>query len=86
MIPFFRRRRDRPAREPRLLLAPLQPLVEEDLVDAAPLDRDALLLVEIGLQAVERPAAEGQAQALRAGQRGGEDLGPLLGGVGVRTT
>jgi hypothetical protein len=38
------------------------------------------------LQAVERPAGEGQAQVLRVGQRGGEDLGSLLGGVGVRAS
>ena len=49
-------------------MPPPQALGQEDLVDAAPLDRDALLLVEVGLQAVERPAAEGQAQVLRIGQ------------------
>jgi hypothetical protein len=63
---------------------PSEPFVEEDLVDAAALDRDPLLLVEVGLQPIERPAAEGQAQVLRGGQRGGDDLGALLGGVGVR--
>ena len=31
------------------------------------------------------PAAEGQAQALRVDQRGGDDLGALLDGVGVRS-
>jgi hypothetical protein len=66
-------------------MAPLQPLVHEDLADATPLDRDALLLVEVGPQAVQRPAAEGQAQALRVGQRGGDHFGALLGRIGVRT-
>jgi hypothetical protein len=64
-------------------MAPLQPLVHEDLADAAPLDRDGLLLIEVVPQPVERPAAEGQAEALRVGQRRGDDLGALLGGVGV---
>jgi hypothetical protein len=66
------------------LLAPLQPLVHEDLADAAALHADALLLVEIGPQTVQCPAPEGQTQALRIGQRGGDHLGALLGGVGVR--
>ena len=66
-------------------MAPLQPLVHEDLADAAALDADALLLVEVGAQAVQRPAAEGQAQALRVGQRGGDHFGALLGRIGVRT-
>jgi hypothetical protein len=65
-------------------VAPLQSLVDEDLADAAPLDRDTPLLVEVGPQAVERPAAEGEVQPLRVGQRRGDDLGALLGGVGVR--
>jgi hypothetical protein len=65
-------------------MAPLQPLVHEDLADAAPLDRDALVLVEVVSQAVQRPAAEGKVQPLRVGQRRGDDLGALLGGVGVR--
>jgi hypothetical protein len=65
-------------------MPPPQALIHEDLVAAAALDRDALLLVEVGLQAVECPAAEGQAQVLRGGQRRGDDLGPLLGGVGRR--
>src|SRR5687767_10688471 len=64
-------------------MPPLQPLVDEDLADTAALDRDPLLLVEVGTQAVQRPAAEGETQALRVSQRRGDDLGPLLGGVGV---
>ena len=65
-------------------MAPLQPLVHEDLADAAPLDRDPLTLVEVVPQAVERPAAEGEIEAVRVGQGGGGDLGPLLRRVGVR--
>jgi hypothetical protein len=65
-------------------MPPLQPLIDEDLADAAPLDRDALVLVEVGPQAVQRPAAEGQVEPLRVGQRRGEDLGAPLGRVGVR--
>jgi hypothetical protein len=73
-----------PLAEPTLVLAPAEPLVDQQFVDAAPLDRDGLLLVEVGLEPVERPAAEGQAQLLGVGQRGGDDLGALLGRVGVR--
>src|SRR3954451_10820873 len=65
-------------------MAPLQPLVHEDLADATPLDRDPLLLVEVGAQAVERPGNEGEAEALRVGHRRGDAFGALLGGVGVR--
>jgi hypothetical protein len=67
-------------------MAPLQPLVHEDLADAAALHADALVLVEVGAQTVQRPAAEGQAQALRIGQRRGDHLGALLGGVGMRAS
>jgi hypothetical protein len=67
-------------------MPPLQPLIHEDLADAAPLDRDALLFVEVVAQTVERPASEGQAQGLRVGQRRGDDLGALLGRVGGRAS
>jgi hypothetical protein len=65
-------------------MTPLQPLIHEDLADAASLDRDPLALVEVVPQAVERPAAEGEAEAVRFGQGGGDDLGPLLGSIGLR--
>jgi hypothetical protein len=66
-------------------MTPLQPLVEENFVDATALDRDAPLLVEVGLKPIQRPAAEGQPQALGIGQRGGDHLGALLGDVGRGT-
>src|SRR4051812_14415836 len=66
-------------------MTPLQPLVDEDLTDAAAFDRDALLLVEVDAQAIQRPAAEGPAQDLWVSQCRGEDLGALLGRVGVGT-
>lgn len=40
------------------------------------------MLVEVGLQAIERPGAERQAERFRVGHRGGEDLGDLLWWVG----
>ena len=40
---------------------------------------------EVGLEAVERPAAEGQTQAPVIGQREGDDLGTLSGGIGEGT-
>jgi hypothetical protein len=66
-------------------MPPPQALGMQQLVDPTPLDRDRLLLVEVGLQAIERPATEGQPQALRIGQRRCDDLGALLGGVGKRS-
>jgi hypothetical protein len=62
---------------------PPQALGPQQLVDAAALDRDALLLVEVVPKAVERPAAVGQAQFLRVGQGRGDDRGPLVRRVGV---
>jgi hypothetical protein len=70
-----------PLAEPALLLPPAEALGDQDLVDPAPPDADPLG-VEVVLKPVERPGTEGQAQGLRVGQRGGEDLGDLLGGVG----
>jgi hypothetical protein len=67
-------------------MPPLQPLVHQDLANAAAFDRDPLLLVEVDAEAVQGPAAEGQAQALGVGQRGCDHFGPLLGGVGVRAS
>jgi hypothetical protein len=66
-------------------MTPPQPFGQEDLVDAAAFDRDPFLLVEVGLQAVERPASEGEPQALRIGERRGDDLGALLGRIGRGT-
>lgn len=63
-------------------MPPPQAFSQEDLVDAATLDRDAFLLVEVGLKPIQRPAAEGQPQAPGIGQRHGDDLGALLRRVG----
>ena len=65
-------------------MAPPQALGLQKLVDPTAFDRDPLLLVEVVLEPVERPGAEGEAQFLRVGQGRGDDLGPLLGGVGRR--
>jgi hypothetical protein len=40
-------------------MTPPQAFGQEDLVDAAAFDRDALLLVDVSLQAIERPASKG---------------------------
>jgi hypothetical protein len=66
------------------VLAPAEALGEEDLVDPTPLDRDRLVLVEVGPEPVQRPAGEGQAQRGGVGQGRGDDLGDLLGRVGGR--
>jgi hypothetical protein len=63
---------------------PPQALGPQQLVDPAPLDREARLLVKVGLQPIQRPATEGQAQVRRVGQGRGDDRGPLIGVVGVR--
>jgi hypothetical protein len=67
-------------------MTPPQAFGQEDLVDAATSDTDALLLVEVGLQAIERPASERQPQAFGVRQRRGDDLGTLLRRVGGRTS
>jgi hypothetical protein len=67
-------------------MSPPQAFGQEDLVDPAAFDWDALLLVEVSLQAIERPASKGQPQALGVRQRRGDDLGALLGRVGRRTS
>jgi hypothetical protein len=63
---------------------PPQALAGQQLVDPTPPHRDALLLVEVGLEAVERPGGEGEAQLLRVGEGRGDDGGSLLGPVGGR--
>ena len=81
--PFFWRSPDRPAPEPSLLLAPRQPLLDEDLGDAAALHPDPFPQ-QVGHQAIQRPRREGQAQ-LRGRGQGGVDYGAALGcGVGGR--
>jgi hypothetical protein len=67
-------------------MTPPQAFGPEDLVDPAAFDGNALLLVEVSLQAIERPASERQVQALGGRQRRGDDLGALLGRVGRRTS
>jgi hypothetical protein len=42
------------------VLAPAQALVEQDLVDATALHRDAFLLMQVGGQPVERPGGKRQ--------------------------
>jgi hypothetical protein len=81
--PFFGELGINPVAEPALVLPPSKPLGDEDLVDATPLDRDLPVLVEIIPEPVEGPASEREAELLRVGQRDGDDLGTLLGGVGV---
>jgi hypothetical protein len=44
------------------------------------------VLVEVGLEPVERPGVEGQAQRPGVGQGGGQDLGDLLRGIGGRAS
>ena len=64
MAPFFGELGVHPLAEPGLLLAPAQALREQELVDPAALDRDALRFVQVRFQAVQRPGGKGQAQAL----------------------
>ena len=44
------------------------------------------MLVEVGLEPVQGPGGEGQAELGRIGQRGGQDLGDLLGRIGGRAS
>jgi hypothetical protein len=73
-----------PRAEPGLVTPPLQALGQGDLVAATPLDREAQRLVEVSRESTQRPASDERAQALRIGQRGGDDLGTLLDRVVVR--
>jgi len=66
-------------------MTPGQPLVDENLVDPTPLDRDPFLFIEVGLEPVQGPAGEGQAEGLGIDQSDGDDLGTLFGGIGVGT-
>ncbi len=66
------------------MLAPAQPFGQEDLVNATPPDGDLLLLVEIGLQPIERPGPKRQAQRLRVGHGSSKYLGNLLRRIGGR--
>jgi hypothetical protein len=65
---------------------PAQPLPEEDLVNPAAPHGNALVLQQICGQAVERPRGERQTEVAWTGQRGRNDTGDLVGGVGRGTT
>jgi hypothetical protein len=66
------------------MFSPAEAFRQEDLVDPAPPDRDRLVLVEVSLKSVERPAGEGEPERQGVGHRCGEDLGDLFGRVGGR--
>ena len=66
------------------MFPPAQALVKQDLVNAAALHCDALCLMQVGGQPVERPRGERQPQRLGLGQRGGNHGSGLLGRVGGR--
>jgi len=63
---------------------PAQPLGEQDLVDAAALDRDPLALAQVRRQPVQRPGRKRQVQCPGIGQRGGDHGRDLLGRIGRR--
>jgi hypothetical protein len=62
MAPFFGEGGIDPLAEPRFLGPPAQAFGVQQLADPAALDRDPLLLMQIGGQAVERPAPEWQSE------------------------
>ena len=78
MRSFFREVGIDPRPEPGFVVAPAQPLADEDLADPAAPHGDALL-GQIGDQAVQGPRRKRQAQFGRAGQGGGDDGTALLG-------
>ena len=84
MRPFFRELGVDPLAEPGLLPPPAQTLPEQDLVDPAAPHGDALVLQQVGGEPVQGPRREGQTQAARAGQRGGDHRRDLVGRVGRR--
>jgi hypothetical protein len=84
--PFFGEGGIDPLAEPRFLVAPPQPFLEQNFVEAAALDRNVLVLREVGHQPVKRPTGKGQPQRLRVRERGGNHLGHLRGRVRRRPT
>jgi hypothetical protein len=82
---LFGKGRIDPLAEPGLGLAPAQALLKQDLVDAAALNGDALRLMQVDRQPVERPGRERQPKRLRLGQRTGDHGGSLLSRIGRRT-
>jgi len=85
MAPFFGEGGVGPLAEPRLLAAPTQPLVAQDLPDPAALDADPPLLSQVCREAVQRPTGKRQIQRLGIGQAGGDHLADLLLGVRRRS-
>jgi hypothetical protein len=75
-----------PLAEPSFLVAPPQSFLEQNFVEAAALDRNVLVLSEVGNQPVERPTGKGQPQCLRVRERGCDHLGHLRGRVRRRAT
>jgi hypothetical protein len=84
IAPFFGKGWVDPLAEPGPGLAPAQALVEQDLVNAAALHRDALGLMQVGSQPIQGPSGKRQPQRLRFGQCGGDHGGSLFGRVGAR--
>jgi hypothetical protein len=84
MRPLFRELGIDAFAEPGLPPAPAQALLEQDLVDPAAPHGDALVLRRMGREPVQGPRREGQTQAARAGQRGGDHGGDLVRRVGRR--
>src|SRR3954452_10798951 len=80
MRSFVLELRVHPRPEPGLLLAPLQPLGEENLAHPAALHADALL-AQVGHQAVQGPRRERQAQLGGPRQRRGDNRAALRSGV-----
>ena len=68
------------------MFAPAQALVQQDLVDAAALHRDTLLLMQVGGQSVERPGGKRQPERLWLGQCTRNHGGGLLRRIGGRAS
>ena len=68
--------------KPGFFFSPAQAFLQQDLAHAAALDRDLLVLVQVGGQPVQAPTAKGQLEFLGPVQRGGHHFGAFLGGVG----
>ena len=82
--PFFGEVGIDPLAKPGLVAAPAQALLQQDLIDAAALHRDPLVLGQVGRQPIQRPAGERQLQGRGIGERSGDHGGTHIGRVGGR--
>jgi hypothetical protein len=86
MNSFCRELRVHALAEPGLLGPPAQPLGSQQVIDAAPFDRQALGFIQVRLQPVQGPGAKREIELLRVGQGGADHAPDRLGAIRRRAT